>query len=285
MTGERGSATVIRWSTVAMLATALVGAGCERYERLQVQPAGSLQTHYLLDFESSVDARAGERTAGFLVVFNPSSQPADFDVTVYFEDRDPQSFRLTARAGATTAFHATEWPIKPTGRFALEVRAAQPVIAQATLGWDDAAGNGAPDATTTSPRGLREAATSYVAIPGLADRWYLADGIVLNDRRELWYRESEWTFLLNPGDAPAHVDLAVFYSPLTRHHAVDVPPRRLRVVLMDDLVLANHHYGVRVASDRPVAAHSRRAVYWHDSPELMTFWSVPLVPLAAAVAP
>lgn len=92
--------------------------------------------------------------------------------------------------------------------------------------------------------------------------------------------------MLNPNDTPARVELAVFYSPLTRHHAVDVPARRLRAVRMDHLALTNHHYGLRVVSDRPVAVQSRRAVYWYDSPELlMTFWSVPLAPLAAAAAP
>lgn len=181
--GALGSLAVVLW---------LGGCErCERYESLQVQPAGALRTQYLVDFESRLDPDVGERIAGFLVVFNPSARPADLAVVAYFEDREPERFQLQARSGATTAFHASEWPVKLDGRFALEVQASQPVIVQGTLGWDDTAGNSGSGATTKSARGVREAASSYLAIPALADHWYPADGIVLNDHDHLWYRESE----------------------------------------------------------------------------------------------
>jgi hypothetical protein len=266
------------------MALTVVLIGCERYESLQVQPAGSLRTHYLLDFESHRDPGTLHTMDGWLVVFNPASRPAKLDLTVYFEDREPERFRLEARPGATTAWRASDWPVRVSGRFALRAEASEPVIAQATLGWNNSGGVHEPDAAAGSPRGIREAASSYLSIPAPADRWILADGIVLLDPAGTWYRESEWTIILNPNDEPADLDLAVFYSPFTRHHAATVPPRRLKTIRMDDLVIANHHYGLRVASDRPVAVQSRRNVYWPDSPELMTFWSVPLASFSALPA-
>jgi hypothetical protein len=99
-------------------------------------------------------------------------------------------------------------------------------------------------------------------------------------------RESEWAIVLNPNDAPARLELALFYRWLTRTHAIEVAPRRLRAIKLDDLVLRpNLHYGVRVASDRPVGVQWRRAVYWHDGSELMTFWSLPAQALEAATDP
>ena len=55
---------------------------------------------------------------------------------------------------------------------------------------------------------------------------------------------------------------------------------------MDDLVtLRNKHYGIRFASDVPIAAQWRRTVTWYDHTELMSFWSEPGVPLALANEP
>lgn len=244
-----------------------------------MQPPGSLRTHYLIDYESRRDAETLEAMGGYLVVFNPGSAAADLDVTVYVANREPERFALQARPGATTASPVSGWPVRPEGRFALRVEASRPVVAQATLGWNNTGGDSSPSAVTRASR-VREAATSYQSTPALARRWYLADGIVLDDRKRLWYRESEWTLVLNPNDEPARVELGVFYRWFTRTHVIEVPARRLRAVRMDDLVMTNRHYGLRVASDRPVVVHSRRDVFWYDATELMTLWSVPLVALA-----
>lgn len=266
-----------------LVCLAVAALGCERYETLQMQPPGSLRTHYFIDFESYRDPGTLLAMGGFLVVFNPASQPQPLDLTVYFEDRDPERFQLQARRGASTAFEASGWPVKVGGRFAVKVESSKPVIAQVTLGWNNSGGDSRPTAVTRSPKGIREAAASYPSIPAPADRWFLADGIVLLDPGATWYRESEWAIVLNPNDEPAQLDLGVFYSPFTHHHAATVPPRRVKAIRMDDLVLANHHYGLRVASDRPVVVQSRRNVYWPDSPELMTLWSVPFV--ASSIVP
>jgi hypothetical protein len=158
------------------------------------------------------------------------------------------------------------------------------VIAQATIAWDNTGGSLATGALTKSPTGVREAATSYMAIPRLADRWYLADGLVIDNPTKLWVRETESTIVLNPGDEDATVRLSTFYRPFTRHQGVQVPARRVVSVRMDDLAFANHHYGLRVTSDHPVAVQSRRVVYWNGSPDVMTFWSTPCVALPSAAA-
>lgn len=269
-----------------VLVLALAGAGCERYETLSLVPPATLKTHYLVDFTYLSDAATGAATMGHLVVFNPSARPATLDVTVYFEDRDPAHFALEAAAGSSLESNYGSWPVKPGERFALGITSSEPVFAQATVGWNNVANAGEPTARARDGGRPREAATSYMSTTGLAERWYLADGIVLDNPRTLWIRESEWAVLLNPGETAAHVELALFFKHWTRAHAIEVPPRRVRAVLMDDLVtLRNRHYGVRVASDVPIAAQWRRTIEWYDSPELMSFWSIPLMPMAPATDP
>lgn len=261
-----------------MVSTVL--AACERYESLEVLPPASLRTHYLIDFTYERDPATRAATEGHLVVFNPSSRAADLSIIVYFEDREPKQVRLRARPGASTESNFSDWPVAPGQRFALAVTSSDPVVAQATIGWNNVGNDGAPGAHTDDGGRPREAVASYTAIPDLATRWYLADGIVIDRPSELWIRESEWAVMLNPGDAPARVDLGLFFRFFKSSHTIEVPARRVRAIRMDDLVpLRNRHYGVRFASDVPIAAQWRRTVNWYDSPELMSFWSVPCVPL------
>lgn len=265
------------------IAALLLTAGCERYESLEVQPAGSLRTHYLIDFTYEKDPATGAATMGHLVVFNPGARDADLDVTAYFEEREPENFTLHAKAGASSESSYPAWPVQPGERFALAVTSSEPVVAQATIGWNNVGNDGNPKARAKDGGRPREAVTSYTATPALAPRWYLADGIVLDRADVMWIRETEDAILLNPNDAPAHVELALFFKYFTRSHTVDVPPRRVRAVRMDDLVtLRNRHYGARFASDVPIAAQWRRTVHWYDADEVMSFWSVPAVPLARA---
>lgn len=276
-------APAVRRRLRAMLAAlAFLAAACERYESLVVLPDGALRTQYLIDFEYTADPERLVATHGYLLIFNPGAHKVAVDVTVYYEDREPEHFALEAGAGTTTGSAIAEWPVVPQGRFALGLDSTEPVIAQATIAWDNAGGNLGAGAPTKSPTGVREAATSYMAIPRLADRWYLADGLVIDNPTKLWVRETESTIVLNPGDEDATVKLSTFYRPFTRHQDVRVPPRRVVSVRMDDFVFANHHYGLRVTSDRPVAVQSRRVVYWYGSPDIMTFWSTPCVALPSS---
>ncbi|MCC6849260.1 MAG: hypothetical protein IT294_12230 [Deltaproteobacteria bacterium] len=270
-----------RPATAALALAAAMLAGCERYETLAVVPPTGMKTHWLVDFTYVDDPATGVATMGHLVVFNPGPRAAALDVTVYYEDREPARFGLEASPGASTESNYASWPVKPGERFALGVESSEPVVAQATIGWNNVGNDSRPTARARDGGRPREAATSYLAIPALAERWYLADGIVLDAPSALWVRESEWAVLLNPGDRPARVDLALFFRRFTREHTVEIAPRRVRAVLMDDLVtLRNKHYGVRIASDVPIAAQWRRTVAGYDSPEPMAFWSVPLAPMA-----
>lgn len=258
-------------------------AACERYETLTVLPPATLHTHYLVDFAYEKDPTTRFATEGHLVVFNPGARDADLDVTVYFDDREPEHLHLAARAGASTESSFSDWPVHPGDRFALAITSSEPTLAQATMGWNNVGNDGTPTARAADGSRPRETATSYVAIPALAQRWYLPDGIVLDDAQKMWIRESEWAVLLNPGDTTAHVDLALFFKVFTRSHTVQVPARRVHALRMEDLVtLRNKHYGIRVASDLPIAAQWRRTVEWYDSPELMSFWSVPMMALNPA---
>jgi hypothetical protein len=215
---------------------------------------------------------------GHLLVYNPGSRDADLTVTVYHEDRDPDHFPLRAHAHTSTESNYTQWPITPNSRCALQVESSEPVICQATIGWTNTGNDYRPQATTKSPRGVRETAKSYMSIPALARKWYLADGLVLDNRDQLWIKESEWAVLLNPGDQPAQITLIMDSLGATCTHTVEIPPRRVRTLCMDPIARPNQHYGVTFTSDQPVAAQWLRAVNWYDNQELMAFWSVPCVP-------
>src|SRR6516165_9674203 len=140
--------------------------------------APALQTHYLIDYEYQVDATNGFATMGHLLVYNPGPRPVPLTVTVYYEDREPQQLHLLAPAQASTETNYSQWPLTPNGRCALRVTSPEPVVCQATVGWTNTGNDYSPRAATKSPRGVRETAKSYQAIPELARTWYLADGLV-----------------------------------------------------------------------------------------------------------
>jgi hypothetical protein len=244
-----------------------------------------MRTHYLVDYEYALDSEALTGTMGHLVVLNPGPRVAELTVTAFFEDRETAVFELAAAPYASTESSFERWPVRPGDRFALRVESSEPVVCQATVGWTNTGNDYRPDAPTRSPRGVREAAKSYLSLTTLAEHWYLADGIVVDQPSRLWIRESEWALVLNPSDAPARVTMTLFGGGLLHDHVVDVAPRRLKRVFMDDVAARNRHYGVRFSSDRPVAAQWLRGVYWYDSPEVMAFWSVPCVPLLEPADP
>lgn len=270
-------------SACAAVMLSLAAAGCRPADPLHLAANGAAQglmrTHYLVDYEYALDREGLTGTMGHLVVLNPGPAAAHLTVTAFFADREPAVFELAAAPGASTESSFERWPVRPGDRFALRVESSEPVVCQATVGWSSTANDYRPGAATRSPRGVREAAKSYAAITTLADLWYVADGIVLDQPSRLWIRESEWALVLNPSDAPARVTMTLFRSGVEMDHVVDVPARRLVRVLMDDVATRNRHYGVRFSSDRPVAVQWLRAVYWNDSDEVMAFWSVPGVPV------
>lgn len=236
-----------------------------------------MHTRYLIDFEYSYDAETGFATMGHLLAFNPGSREARLQVTIYFEDDEPASFGLVVPAGRCIETNYDSWPIEPNrSRFALQVDSTEPVVCQATVGWNNAWNNYAPDTVPLAPEGLRECAKSYLAHDRLSRESFVADGVVLDNASAMWVRESEWALLLNPGPEPANATLALhFDEPIL--HQVEVPSRRLVSVYLDDLVPRNKHYGVRFASDQPIAAQWLRTVSWYHRPDLMAFWSVPAV--------
>ncbi|MDQ3413160.1 MAG: sensory rhodopsin transducer [Chloroflexota bacterium] len=239
-----------------------------------------MHTRYLIDFEYLFDAETGFAMMGHLLAFNLSGREAALKVTIYFEDAEPATFDLTVPAGQCVETNYEHWPIAPNqGRFALQVDSTEPVVCQATVGWNNAWNNYAPDTVPLAPEGLRECAKSYLAHERLSRESGIADGVVLDNPNAMWVRESEWAVLLNPGPEPANVTLALHFDEPQLHQVV-VPPRRLVSVYMDDLVPHNKHYGVRFASDQPIAAQWLRSVNWYHRPDLMAFWSVPAVPVS-----
>lgn len=234
--------------------------------------------HYLLDFDYMLDEERLFATGGHLLAFNPGPRDAVLKVTFYFEEREPEVASFVARAGTTFETNTGLWPVQPNVRFALGVESDEPLVCQATVGWCNTGGDYSPGARTHSPYGVRECATSYLALTCLSREWYIADGIVIDAPERIWVRESEWAVLLNPGDQPAQVTLALHYEDGVAEYTVEVPARRVRRIYMDDIARRNMHYGVHFRGDQPVAAQWVRVVNWYDRDEMMAYWSVPCVP-------
>lgn len=234
--------------------------------------------YYLLDFGAPAPPAPGSHVTGHLLVFNPGAADAELTLTLYFEDRDPVVVQRRAPAGKSSEFGSGGLGVPPGQRVAVEVRSSEPVVCQATIGWTNTGGDYSPGARTSSPRGRRETAKSYLAIDGLARRWFIADGVVLDGPGQLWIRESEWALVLNPGDSAARVELKLRGQQWDKTQVVEVAPRRLRSVFMDDVAPRNQHYGAELASDVPIAAQWLREVRWYDSAEPMAVWSVPALP-------
>ena len=236
-----------------------------------------MSTHYLIDHNYVVDEQNLFGEFGHLLAFNPGPRDANLKVTIYYEDREPDAFTLVAPAGQSSESNYGKWPIKPDVRFAIKVESTEPIACQSTVGWNNSLNDYSPNARTKSRLGVRECAKSYMAITQLSQDWYLPDGIVIDMPDRMYVRESEWALLLNPGDKPAQVTLALHYDKVVEHK-VEVPARRLKALYMDDIARRNAHYGVHFKSDQPIAAQWLRAVNWNDRPELMAYWSVPCVP-------
>jgi len=277
-TDRRRSLAAQTPSTALVVVCLLLGA-CTRYDSLQLSPSGTLQTHYLLDCIYRIDPTTGFRESGHLTVFDPSPGRANLDVTIYFADRDPERTVLQTRPGATTSWDFSQLPVRDGDRFALKIESSEPVVAEATVAWYSSPAGFRKSAETTSSKRLREAATGYRASTALAQRWYVADGIILDEPDQVWMREWETVLILNPGDTPGDVTIRLFYSPFTRTKKLTVPARRLAVVPMKPLAIANHHYGVGMDATTPIAVQWRRTIGWYDSSEVMALWSKPALAL------
>jgi len=236
-----------------------------------------LYTYYLIDHNYTDDENAWQGEFGHLLAFNPWKEDAELKLTLFYEEREPESFMFLAPAGKSSETNYGKWPIKPGCRFGLQVESKIPIACQSTVGWNVTKNDYAKDARTKSPLGIRECAKSYMAIEHLSQDWYLPDGIVIDMPENIYVRESEWAVLLNPGDQAAEVTFNLHYDTLS-HYNVSVKPSRLKVVYMDDIVLRNKHYGVYFHSDQPVAVQWLRNVYWYERNELMAYWSVPCIP-------
>ena len=106
MTSTKSNRRMIQLLRLAAVAFALLLAVVVVVKRmpgapLHVVSRTGLQTHYLLDYEYLVDTSTGEAIMGHLVVLNPGDVDADLQLKVYFEDRAPVSFEMTAAARAS----------------------------------------------------------------------------------------------------------------------------------------------------------------------------------------
>lgn len=239
---------------------------------------------YLIVQDFHISKESGYATMGHLLVFNPVDRDANLKVTFYYEDEEPTETSLIAKALRTNEWN---WDnlnnLRKYKRFAMRIISNEPVVTQATIGWN----NKLNDYSSFAKNGERECANSYLGITQLSKIWYYADGIVI-DSPEIWVRESEWNIILNPTYKPAKIMMTLFFRDGNiQNMEYAIQARRILWIYMDDVVAKrNILYGTKIKSTEPIAAQHLRVVYWTGKKEnaywtdipIMAFWSVPFTP-------
>jgi len=119
-----------------------------------------------------------------------------------------------------------------------------------------------------------------------ATEWYYAEGMLMDNHNgtkigDHW-DSGDWLCLVNPGDEEAHVTITVFYDDLPpREHNLTIAPRRAKqqpLHAIENLLVHNKQYGVRVRSDVPIVAQETRGEYEPGDPVTNAMGSVILQP-------
>lgn len=237
-----------------------------------------MYSYYLLYNNYFEDERTHTGHFGHYLLFNPWDEDVEANVTIYYQDKEPESFSLPAYAGVTNESNFRSWGvIKPGRRFASRIQSKIPLICQHTGGWNNLMNNHAPlKEVRPDPR---ETVISYTAITRLSNDWYHPDCIVIDMPDKVWLRESEWIILLNPGVEKARANIEMIFSKDQKNvYEAEIAPMTFKFIQMDDITKKNVHYGVHVRSDKLIAAQWYRTINWYTKDELMAHWSVPMVP-------
>ena len=253
-------------------------------------PTGSdLQIHYLPDFEYSFDEKNGFGRIPHLSVFNPGADDVSVTLTLFYKEREPTSFQTVIPARSSFESDAHDWSVPINTRFGVKIESTEPVIAQATEGWNNAQNDYSPNSTPIHSDIPRETAKSYMSQTSLGRECYIADGLIIDAQDNTWIKETEDAIILNPNKEDLTATIYVYYGhrsvtpldipidiPVIKKQ-VRIPAERIGVISMKEWLKPNWHYGVRITADQPFAAQWLRMVYWYDSAELMSEWSVPCV--------
>jgi hypothetical protein len=248
-----------------------------------------LQTHYLPDFEYSVDEANGLGRIPHLSVFNPGANDVNLTVTIFHEESEPTSFQQVVPAQSSFETDASNWDVPLNSRFGMKVESTEPIIVQATEGWNNTKNDYSLNGTPVNSNISRETAKSYMSHTSLAKECYIADGIIIDIPEALWIKETEDIAVLNPNKEEITLTIHAYFGKrdVTRFEIpldipvmkkqVKIPAERVGFISLTEWIKPNWHYGARVTADQPFAAQWLRMVYWYDSAELMSEWSVPCV--------
>lgn len=237
-----------------------------------------MNTYFLTYNDYFANSETGFGQLGHLLAFNPGDRDVMMEVTVFFEDKEPLRFKLPAPAKCSTESNWEGWGCIPPGtKFAYRVECEIPLALQVTIGQNNTGNDYSPKAKGY-PDKVRETVLSY--LPGIAAKeHYLPDGIVIVSPETIWVLEHEWLILCNPNQEPAKIAVeTMFRKGDSQSFELTLPPERIQYVFMDEKVPTLRHYGAKVTSDNPVSAQWLRTVNWYDRSEMMSSWSVPLVP-------
>jgi hypothetical protein len=212
--------------------------------------------NYVADCYELHDEREPNKQSVWICLFNPTKYDANLMVTFYYEEIEPTYTMLKIPSECRRNLHTFESKdVIKNKRFGVKILSNVPIIVQSTVGY-----YGPEDKHDWYTRAM----TTTLAATCTSKIWYYADGIVI-DRPSQRLKESEILFLLNPSKRDAEVTFTAYYDDQRKDEfKFNVPAERLKMVLLDDLVIKNKSYGAKIVSTEPIVVQETREIWEED---------------------
>ena len=207
------------------------------------------------------------RQSTWVCIYNPTPLDASIDFTFYYENDAPTDLRdYQVQGHRAGSLHLLSCPqVLPNKRFGAGIRSNVPIIVQITTGY-----YGLDDKHDWYTRAMH----SVLCADRLSRTLYYADGLVI-DKPGQRLKEPEWDFILNPNQEPAHVTLyAQYHDGEQQSFDFTVGAQRLVCFFKDPMVRANHLFGGKYVSDRPIAVQQTRLIEEEDRTTIRSCYSV-----------
>ena len=232
----------------------------------QDQTAERGKVHYFCDGYLLSDPNSHNQQASWVCMFNPTQRTAKLKFTFYYEDSDPTFFdyEIPPEINQTIPLRTCK-QIIPNRRFGAKVESSEPIILQVTTAY-----YGKDDKEDSYTRAMH----SVICNDTLSRINYYADGLVI-DRKGTRLKEPEWAFLLNPNNETAKVLFQAYYADgIKKTYALNIEPRRLFPLNMDNLVVKNKSFGAKYISNIPIAIQQTRWIEEEDRRTIRSAYSI-----------
>jgi hypothetical protein len=199
-----------------------------------------------------------------MVLYNPTEEPCQATLTVYFLEHEPYTFEpIDVPAERNVGLTMPEWDptvFEDVGFWGARVVSTTPLVAvlSDTLMY-------------YHENDTFKGGSTHFLGTKLNKQWHFADGLWLEWKRfhkgdvskaPFPFNEIEYYYFLNPGPREAKVDMTLQYRFIehTTFH-LRVPAERVYVWCNYEKIPYNQAYGVKVVSTEPISTASTRFIY------------------------